>query len=131
MVSPGVTGSSPCFCQKLSSIFLALFPSSSFLIFCIKPKSQKAQGVFHSMYFGAMRLFNILLLRFFFEKQSIFLPPKCSPFNLFDILQQTAFSKSPKGPHFTGVKILRFLSLTYSADFRRSRLNETYFYRST
>ena len=44
------------------------------------------------------------------------------PFNLFDILQQTGFSKSPKGPPFTGLKTLRFLSLRYSADFRRSRL---------
>ena len=44
------------------------------------------------------------------------------PFNLFDILQQTGFSKSSKGPPFTGLKTLRFLSLRYSADFRRSHL---------
>ena len=43
----------------------------------------------------------------------MFLSPK-------DILQQTGFSKNPKGPAFTGLK-LRFLSLRYSADFRRSR----------
>ena len=36
----------------------------------------------------------------------------------FDILQQTGFSKSP----FSTLKTLRFLSLRYSADFRRCRL---------
>ena len=60
--------------------------------------------------------------RFFFSKINEFFVSKGSPFNLFDILQQTGFSKSPKGPPFTGLKTLRFLSLRYSTDFRRSRL---------
>ena len=38
------------------------------------------------------------------------------------ILQQAGFSESPKGRPFTILKTLRFLSLRYSADFRRSRL---------
>ena len=41
---------------------------------------------------------------------------------LFDILKQTGFSKSRKGPPFTILKPLRFLSLRYSANFRCSRL---------
>ena len=45
--------------------------------------------------------------------------------HFFDILQQTGFSKSPKSPPFTILKTLRFLSLGYSADFRRSRLVNT------
>ena len=43
-------------------------------------------------------------------------------FKFFDYLQQTGFSKSSKGPPFTIVKTLRFLSLRYTADFRRCRL---------
>ena len=40
----------------------------------------------------------------------------------FDILQQIGFSEIPKSPPFTILKTLRFSSLGYSADFRRSRL---------
>ena len=54
--------------------------------------------------------------------RQIFLSPKGPPFEFYDILQQTGFSKSLKGPPFTILKTLRFLSLRYSADFRRSRL---------
>ena len=67
-------------------------------------------------FFGTVRLF--------FE---IFFVAKGSPFKFFDILQQTRFSKSRKGPPFTILKTLRFLSLRYSADFRRSRLVESCF----
>ena len=42
--------------------------------------------------------------------------------HFFDILQQTGFSESRNRPPFTILKTLRFLSLRYSADFRRSRL---------
>ena len=59
------------------------------------------------MYFGTMRLFKILIFRFFSKiekKIELFFVSKGSPFNLFDILQQTGFSKNPKGPAFTGLK---------------------------
>ena len=61
---------------------------------------------------------------FFFRKlkKSTFFCLQRVPFDilLFDILQQTGLSKSPKGPRFYRFK--NFLSLRYSADFRRSRL---------
>ena len=49
--------------------------------------------------------------------------------HFFDILQQTGFSKSQKSPPSTILKTLRFLSLGYAADFRRSRL--VFFFRQT
>ena len=65
-----------------------------------------------SIFFGTVRLF--------FE---ICFVSKGSPLNFFDILQQTGFSKSRKGPPLTNfLKKCAFLSLRYSADFRRSRL---------
>ena len=45
-------------------------------------------------YFGTMRLFKILIFRFFFRE--FFCLQRVS-LNFFDILQQTGFSKSPKG----------------------------------
>ena len=69
-VNPAVTGSSPCFSQKL---FRAIFFGTVRL----------------SIFFGTVRLF--------FE---FFLSPKGPPFKFFDILQQTEVSKSPKGPPF-------------------------------
>ena len=77
-----------------------------------------------------MRLLKILLFRFFLENFKIF----SKVFNVseelllhfFDISQQTGFSKSPKSPPSTILKTLRFLSLGYGADFRRSRLVLTY-----
>ena len=72
-----------------------------------------------------MRLFKILIFHFFSEiekKSKFFLSSKGPPFNLFDILNQTGFSKNPNDPPFTSLKTMRFLSLGYSADFRRSRL---------
>ena len=124
-VNPAVTGSSPCFSQKLSSnffsalcdsfnVFSALcdffskffcrqrIPSSSFLIFRSKLKFQKAQRVSPFQFFGTMRLFQKSHFSFFFSKifpkKIIFF--KCLqrvPLNFFDILQQTGFSKSRKG----------------------------------
>ena len=99
-----------------------------FLIFCSKLMCQKAQRVYPFKYFGTMRLFKILILRLFFEnfkfqrKIEFFFVSKGSPLHFFDILQKTGFSKNPKGALFTVLKTLRFLSLRYSADFRRSRL---------
>ena len=69
-VNPAVTGSSPCFSQKL---FRAIFFGTVRL----------------SIFFGTVRLFF-----------DIFLSPKGPPFKFFDILQQTEVSKSPKGPPF-------------------------------
>ena len=101
-------------------------PPSSFLIFRSRLKCQKAQRVFPFKYFGTMRLFKIFNFRFFLQKKikknSIFFVSERSLFKFFDILQKTGFSKTPKGPPFTGLKTLRFLSLRYSDDFRRSRL---------
>ena len=45
-----------------------------------------------------------------------------SPPSFFDILHQIGFSKSRTGPPFTILRTLRFLSLRYNADFRRSPL---------
>ena len=84
-VNPAVTGSGPCFSQKL-----------------FRPNS-----------FGTVRLFQFFQL--FFE---IFLMSS----HFFDFLQQTGFSKSRKGSPLTNLKYCAFLSLRYSADFRRSRL---------
>ena len=69
-VHPAVTGSSPCFSQKL----------------------------FRAIFFGTVRLFQFfsVLCDFF----SNFFVSKGSSLNFFDILQQTGFSKSPKGPPF-------------------------------
>ena len=69
-VNPAVTGSSPCFSQKL----------------------------FRAIFFRHCATLNFFsaLCDFF----SIFLSPKGPPFKFFDILQQTEVSKSPKGPPF-------------------------------
>ena len=48
-----------------------------------------------------------------------FLSLKGPPFKFFDILQQT---EAQRVATVTILKVLRFLSLRYSADFRRSRL---------
>ena len=69
-VNPAVTGSSPCFSQKL----------------------------FRAIFFGTVRLFQFFrhCATFF----SNFFVAKGSPFKFFDILQQTEVSKSRKGPPF-------------------------------
>ena len=70
-VNPAVTGSSPCFTQKL----------------------------FRAIFFGTVRLFQFFFgnVRLFFE---IFLSPKGPPFMFFDIFQPTEVSKSPKSTPF-------------------------------
>ena len=115
--NPAVTGSSPCLSQKLFraiflgtvrlffEVFLAFKGShlQVFLIFCSKLKCQKAQRVSLFMYFGTVRLFKILIFRFFSKMKKIlenFLSPKSPPFNLFDILQHTGFSKTRRVPLF-------------------------------
>ena len=80
-------------------------------IFNVRYKTGRDYRVPLWIFFGTVRLF--------FEIVSI---SKGSPFKFFDILQQSEVSKSPKGPPFTIFKTLRFLSVRYSADFRRSRL---------
>ena len=94
-VNPAVTGSSPCFSQKLFRAFA---------------KANETEGSPLSIFSAVCDFF------------SIFFVSKGPPFIFFDILQQSGFSKSPKGPPFTGLKTLRFLSLRYSTDFRRCRL---------
>ena len=93
-VNPAVTGSSPCFSQKIFRAFakadetegspLSIFFGTVrlfflffafkrshirfFLKYCSKLKCQKAQRVSPFKYFGTMRLFKILIFRFFFCK---------------------------------------------------------------
>ena len=124
-VNPAVTASSPCFSQKLFraifrhcvTFFRFFLPSKGptvkfFWIFCSKLRCQKAQRVSpFKYYFGSIRLFEILIFRFFRKlkkKFEIFWSPKGPPFNLFDILQQTGFSKSPKCPPFYRFKNCAF-----------------------
>ena len=90
---------------------------------------EKAQRV-PFIFFGTMRLFKILIFRFFSKILKLFSKIfQCLQIfqflllHFFDILHHTGFSKSPKGPPFTNLKTFRLLSLGYSADFsRRSRL---------
>ena len=78
-VNPAVTGSSPCFSQKLfRAIFSALCDSLNFFRHCATP----------SNFFRHCATF--------FD----FFVAKGSPFMFFDILQQTEVSKRPKGPPF-------------------------------
>ena len=130
-VNPAVTGSSPCLSQKpfrtfffgtvrlfqfFGTVRLRIFFAFKvshlqvFVIFCSKLKCQKAPRLSLFMYFGTMRRFKILIFRFFskIKKNEFFLSSKGPPFNLFDILQQTGFSKNPKGPVFTGLKTALF-----------------------
>ena len=112
-------------CATFEFFCIRRAPPSSFSDILQQIKCQTAQRVSPFMYFGTMRLFEILIFRFFSKVKKIrkFLSQRVRPpFNLFDILQQTGFSKSSKGPPSTGLKTLRFLSLRYSADFRRSLL---------
>ena len=78
-------------------------------------------------FFGTRRLFQKFNFTFFLENfsKNFFIFFKCLqrvPLNFFDILQQTGFSKSRKGPPCNRFKKCAFLSLGYSADFRRSSL---------
>ena len=95
-VNPVITGSSPCFSQKLFqaiffrhcatfSIFFCLqkVPPSSFFDILQQLKCQKAQRVSPFMHFGTMRLFKIFIFRFFskIEKNRNFFVSKGPPFN--------------------------------------------------
>ena len=91
--NPAVTGSSPCFSQKLFRAFAKA--------------DETERSLFH--FFSTVRLFS----NFFAFK---------GPPSIYDVLQHTGFSKNPKVSPFIILKTLRFLSLRYSADFRRSRL---------
>ena len=73
------------------------------LIFCKWMDVEKAQSAPFT-FFGTMRLFKILIFRFFFENFCRRVPPSI----FFDILQQTGFSKSQKGPPFTILKTALF-----------------------
>ena len=145
-VHPAVTGSSPCFSQKLFRAFAkadetegSLLPiffrhcATFFEFFAFKrshphffdilqqikvPKSPK--GLPFQIFWHYETVQNYHFSCFFFEnlKKSIFLVSKGSSLQFFDILQ-TGFSKSPKAP-FHSFK--RFSSLRYTTDFRRSRL---------
>ena len=66
-VNPAVTGSSPCFSQKL----------------------------FRAIFFGTVRLFQFFRHCATFFR--IFFVSKGSPFKFLDVLQQTEVSKTPKG----------------------------------
>ena len=89
-MNPAVTGSSPCFSQKLFRAFskadetegspLSIFfrhcatffafkgsHLQVFLIFCSELNCQKARRVSRFKYFGTMRPFKLLIFRFFFE----------------------------------------------------------------
>ena len=70
-VKPAVTGSCPCFSQKLFRAFA---------------KTYETEGSPLSIFFGTVRLFGD------------FFAFKGSHFKFFDILQQTKVPKNPKGP---------------------------------
>ena len=85
---------------------------------------QKAQRVSPFMYFGTVRLFKILIFCFFFEnlkKIEISLSSKDPPSIYLIFCNKLDFQKARRVP-LLQVQKLRFLSLRYSADFRRSRL---------
>ena len=77
-------------------------PLRVFRYICTELKFQKPQRVFPSKFFGTVRLFKILIFSFISKIFNVF---KGSPFNVFDILQQTGFLKSPKGPPSTILKL--------------------------
>ena len=104
-------------------IFLSLqrVPLSIFWCFAPEWMLKKPKGPPFT-FFGTMRLLKILIFRFW-KILKFFNVSEGSLLHFFDILQQTGFSKSPKSPPFYNFKnFVRFLSLGYGADFRRSRL---------
>ena len=87
-VNPAVTGSSPCFSQKL----------------------------FRAIFFGTVRLFQFFsALCDFFSK--FFCRQRVPPSNVFDILQQTEVSKSPKGPPFQFFGTMRLFQKSHFSFF--------------
>ena len=76
-------------------------PFPSFLIICSKLKFQKAQRVPLFLFLALWDCFKILIFRFFRNSFQKKIPNIFNVFfNFFDILQQTGFSKSRKGPPF-------------------------------
>ena len=96
-------------------------PFYFFLVFAPEWILKKPEGPPFT-FFGTMRLLKILIFRKLKKKSKLFNVSEVLHF--FDILQQTGFSKSQRVPLATILKALRFLSLGYGADFRRSRLVE-------
>ena len=116
-VNPAVTGSRPCFSQKLFRAFVkadetegsplpiffrhcAIFLPSKGPTFkfsdILQQTCQKAQRA-PFKYFSTMTLFKILVFRFFFRKFPIFSSPK-GPSIFLIFCRKMGFSKSPKGP---------------------------------
>ena len=151
-VNPAVTGSSPCFSQKLfraifsplcdsfnlfrhSATFFRIFLSPKgppFKFFDIlqqteNSKSPKGPPFLVFRHYETVSKISFFVFENFSKKFLYFLNvSKGSLLNFFDILQQTGFSKSRKGPPLTNFKKnCAFLSIRYSADFRRSRLVKT------
>ena len=154
-VNPAVTGSSPCFSQKLfraiffGTVRLSIFFGTGdfFSKFFLSPKglpfkffdilqqtevSKNPKGTPFLVFRHYETVSKISFFVFFskiFPKSFIYFlnVSKGSPLNFFDILQQTGFSKSRKGPPFNKLfSKCAFLSLRYSADFRRFRLVSGY-----
>ena len=76
--------------------------------------------------FGTMRLLKILIFRFFLENLKIFrnfsMSPKGRSFIFLIFCNKLDFQNAQRAPLLQFKKKLRFLSLGYGADFRRSRL---------
>ena len=72
------------------------------------PKSPKGLPFYVFRHFETVQNSHFCVFFQKLKKMSNFFVSKGSPFNLFDILQQTGFSKNPKGPAFTGLKTALF-----------------------
>ena len=114
-VNPAATGSSPCFSQKLFRAMVFGTVRLFFEFFCLQtvppssffdilqqtkvPKSPKGLPFYVFRHYATVQNSHF---SFFFRKLKkwSFFVSKGSPFNLFDILQYTGFSKSPKDPPF-------------------------------
>ena len=119
-VNPAVTGSSPCFSQKLfRAIFFGtvrLAKGSPFKFFDILQQTEVSKSpksppflVFRHYETVSKISFFVFFSKIFPIKILYFLNvSKRSPLNFFDILQQTGISKSRKGPPLTNLKKLRF-----------------------
>ena len=86
--------------------YLQMVPPSSFFDILQQTKVPKSPKGLHFYVFRHYETVKNSHFSFCFEnlKNRNFLSSKDPPFNLFDILQQTGFSKSSKGPLFTGLK---------------------------
>ena len=141
-VNPAVTGSIPCFSQKLFSIICESgrdwrVTSSNFFgtvrLFFRFFLLQRVLQVFQSFkvakspkglpfkYFGIMRLQFFFVFKNFLKMSKFFCLQKV-PLQFFWYFATDWIFKKPVGAPFTVLKTLRFLSLRYNADFRRSSL---------